>query len=137
MTATASAQLRSGSESFTIIEPSHAGGPVIARGAFTAAGTDVELTPGSHAPATGVFVFPAGTISVLHTVTSHSGTFNPKTCVAHFQISGTYVITGGTGVYEGATGSGVFHGSGTSVGCDENTASQLVVIRAHGPISFG
>lgn len=133
--ATASAQPRSGNESFTIIEPSPGGGPVIAHGAFSAAGTDVELSPNSDT-GSGVFIFPGGTITAVHTTTSSTGTFNPKTCVAHFQFSGTYVITGGTGAYAGASGSGTFQGRGTSVGCDQNTASQLVVIHAHGPISF-
>lgn len=130
----ASAQSRSGNERYTIIETSPNGGPVIARGTFTAVGTDIE-GPNNNGTGTSQFVFPNGTITATHTDTSDSGSFNPRSCVAHFSFSGTYLITSGTGAYAGVTGSGAYHGHGTAIGCSDN-ASQVVVIQAKGPISF-
>ena len=138
----ASAQPVGGTERFTIISTSENGGKVIATGAFTAVGTDVEQP--SDGPTThSTFVFPNGTIAVSRTDDPGvEGDFNPTACVGHFANTGTYVFTGGTGAYAGITGGGTYSSAGTLIagrspsGCTDVPIALIGVGRAQGPVAF-
>ncbi len=141
-TSQASAQPAGGTERFTIIQASENGGKVIATGAFTAVGTDVEQ-PSNGPSATSTFVFPDGTITVTRTDNpGGTGDFNPVACVGHFTNTGTYVLTGGTGAYSGISGGGTYSSRGTMIaartpsGCGDTPIAVFGVGRAHGPVSF-
>ncbi len=139
----ASAQPSGGTERFTIILTGDAGrGQVIANGAFSAVGTDVEQ-PSNGPTGQGTLTFPNGTVTLIHTDNpGPSGTFNSVTCVSRFSGTGTYVISNGTGAYAGISGNGSYHFSGFAVGahipngCSDAPIAFLAVTRAGGPVSF-
>ena len=131
------AQSAGGWEHFTIAQSAPNVAPVLAYGAFNAAGQNVD-----HATNTGTFHFANGTINVTHP-SDPGGTFsfNPVTCVGHFTATGDYTITGGTGAYIGIRGHGEYTVKGaivsahTTHGCGQQIG-QLVIINAQGPVSF-
>ena len=57
----------------------------------------------------GQMVFPEGTLFLAYTGTFEFR-FNARACRATTTVSGSWVITGGTGAYTGATGQGTFEG---------------------------
>ena len=130
-----------GTERFTIILTGPAGGPVVARGAFNAVGTDVENQT-SDTTGTSVFKFADGTVTANHADDpGGSFSFNPAACVGRFSGTGTFVVSGGTGAYVGISGHGTYRVHGffvearTPTGCGEQIGG-LTVIRAVGPLSF-
>ena len=87
--------------------------PLIAYGVITAAGTDRE-----NANGTDTFIFPGGSLAVKHTP-AKGGTkqsFNAKTCLFSYSERGTFKLTGGTGKYKGASGSGTYTLSAIGIG---------------------
>jgi hypothetical protein len=78
--------------------------PLIAYGAFTAHGTDIE---GNHNLAR--FVFRNGTLKIKHSNGKGTQKFNPRTCLLRINERGTYKVLGGTGAYRGASGHGTYH----------------------------
>lgn len=93
----------SGTENFQMMTTSVSGSPsVIASGLFTAPGTDHEH-PKTN---TATFVFANGTVNVKHSPGTGTQSFNPNTCLLTINFHGTYQLTGGTGAYQGITGSG-------------------------------
>ncbi|MDQ3898272.1 MAG: hypothetical protein M3326_13680 [Actinomycetota bacterium] len=85
-------------------------GSVVATGAFTGAGTVV--TPEGQPPAgfPAVLTFPQGTLVLGISPTGNGFQFDPRSCVVSGPIFGTYQVTGGTGQFLGASGSGTFQG---------------------------
>ena len=82
---------------------------VVATGTINAQGTAVDvltLHPDGTFDNDATQMFPDGTL-----LEHSSGTFtfklDPKTCHAKGDVVGTFVVTGGTGAYAGATGQGV------------------------------
>ena len=90
-----------GEENFTV----YAAGPI------SGVGTDFLLEEGVD-PSTGrtqrrtETVFPGGSTFNTLTVQENSLAFDPRTCVARITGRSHLDITGGTGTYEGVTGSG-------------------------------
>jgi hypothetical protein len=72
-----------------------------------------------------------------------TSTFNNKSCVGRITASGDYVITGGTGAYDGVTGHGEYTVSGTvitaktSSGCGKSVLGELLFVQGSGPITLG
>ncbi len=137
----ASATRAGGTQRFTIILTGPTGGLVLARGAFTAAGRDVENQT-SATTGTSAFTFADGTITASHTDDPGGrSSFNPAACVGRFSATGTFVVTGGTGAYAGISGHGTYRVHGffiearTPTGCGAQIGG-LTVIRAAGPVSF-
>jgi hypothetical protein len=135
------AETAGGMEHITIVATNGGGGPVLAGGAFNAAGTDVP-----HGNTTDTFKFPKGNINVTHT-NDPGGTFqlNRQTCIGHFTQAGDYHLTGGTGAYSGIEGHGTFalngtlifaHTPGSAHPCSRQPIGQLIVVHAQGPVSF-
>jgi len=116
---------------------------VIAKGPISGIGTDVLLSEGFD-PSTGArqrmteTVFPQGSTYNTLTVTSNAIRFDPNRCVA--QINGTSHLetTGGTGAYEGATGSGEVTFQAyvvnrrTATGCSQEVVSSFSLARVSG-----
>lgn len=130
----------SGTENFQAMSTSATAPPkVIASGVFTQAGTDHE---GSHN--TGTFVFPNGTITVKHSRGTGTQSFNPKTCLLQVNLHGTYTLLGGTGAYQGISGSGTYKLSLLSIGaksggkCSRTKPPVAVqqLIQASGPVTM-
>ena len=113
---------------------------VIATGVFTAGGTATPLAGND------TLKFPNGTIEVTPKSASKP-VYNTstKTCYESLSQKGSYTIAGGTGRYNGITGSGKFTLSIRQVGpvvngkCDTKTskrvASQGILIAA-GPVTL-
>lgn len=142
-TGLASASTRSaasGTEHFQLmsVTGNSNGSPIIAHGAFTAAGKD-KVTSSS----TDRFVFPNGSFQVRHSHGTGYQHFNPKTCLASFGAHGTYRISAGTGAYAGISGHGLYRYTELAVGARNRkgacsmrkgpVAAQLI-IRAAGPV---
>jgi hypothetical protein len=87
--------------------------PLIAYGVITAAGTDHE-----NANGTDTFSFPGGSLTVKHTPTKGATkqSFNVKSCLFTYSEKGTFKVSGGTGKYKGASGSGSYTLSAIGIG---------------------
>jgi hypothetical protein len=122
-----------GDQDFYIFLENEDPGTVIGTGPITGVGTDFE----SETEESSVFQFPAGSVSLDHPQTGGSDSFNEIACVARFEFEGTYDITGGTGAYAGASGSGTYRGRGifigtrTAQGCSED-GETFVFVHAEG-----
>ena len=141
-----SASAVTGSQRFTLTFTGGDTGKVFAAGVLNASGTDIQLssTDNPDGSSSGVdrFVFPQGTLTVTHFENPGEFSFNPRSCVGRFSFTGTFTVTGGTGAYAGATGSGTDVGSGIFVvkrnpdgSCSEEEAFSNVVVRATGTLS--
>lgn len=108
-----------GSQRFTIIQVG--GGPsrIVATGVITGVGTEVDnrtqVPPGSPFQAT--YTFSEGE---LFATVARAGRpqieFNPSSCVTTVNIVDTSTITGGTGAFQGASGSSTDTVRVTSIG---------------------
>lgn len=136
----ASASPTSGTEHFQIETVNNNPGGVLARGVFTASGTDYQKHGNSD-----LFVFSDGAFTVRHPHGTGTFTVNPKTCLLKGVFTGAYTINGGVGRYEGISGSGTYKGVETAVfprnpngTCNERgqPSSYLQKVTASGPISF-
>ena len=107
------------------------GGTVVATGAINATGVDVVITDTEDQ-----FVFPDGTLTVVHASVRGKGHFNQKQCTGTFHEEGTYVISEGIGLYEGVTGSGTYRVAGRiQDGCSDPQIGTLT-ITARGSINL-
>lgn len=112
--------------------------PLIAYGAITAHGTDIE---GAHNMA--VFKFANGSLKIKHSNGKGTQNFNPRTCLLQINQRGTYKIVGGTGAYRGVSGHGTYHlqivGIGAKSGGKCSKRGKPVafqqIIQASGPVS--
>jgi hypothetical protein len=141
--AQAMAASSTGFERFTLVISSTGPGPVQEHGAFNAQGTDVEHQS-SGRTGSSTFRFPNGNLMISHTDDrGGTSTFNNKSCVGRITASGDYVITGGTGAYDGVTGHGEYTVSGTvitaktSSGCGKSVLGELLFVQGSGPITLG
>ena len=99
-----------GAQEFRVVKIGTNTGTVVARGVITGAGREennrLEVPRG--APFQVRFIFPDG--ELFQTITPVGAPvvdFNPTSCLSRITIFDTTEITGGTGAYAGATGSGV------------------------------
>lgn len=144
--ATASAATR-GSQTFVVYA---AGAPnaartVVASGPIRGVGSVVlgqeTVGPGGTLTATTTWVFPEGSVFVTLTLT-YRQSFDSRRCVATNQFRGTWRITGGTGRYAGATGSGTVSGSISAYytraagGCSENQYLEVTTLRYRGSVTL-
>ena len=98
-----------GAQEFIVVKIGTNTGTVVGRGVITGAGTEENnrLQQPRGAPFQVEFTFPDG--KLFHTITPVGAPrveFNPVTCVARIYIFDTTEVTGGTGAYAGATGTG-------------------------------
>ncbi len=98
-----------------ILTPDSGIGRVIATGPITGVGTVSNGDAPDGQPFNSTFSLPGG--DVFLTVTPTSNTFNPdpRSCVASATGTDAFRITGGTGAFRGAIGSGNDTGRGTFV----------------------
>ncbi len=104
---TASAE--GGSQRFTLIFRDGES-TVVAAGPIAGVGTVVEEEGGTELSFPVTFVFPDGSVSLIVSTVEESFDFDPVSCIVRFELVESYIITGGTGRYDGATGSGTFTG---------------------------
>jgi hypothetical protein len=104
---------------------------VVASGAINASGQDVVISDTEDQ-----FVFPDGTLTVIHVPVRGKEHFNERQCSGTFRERGTYVISEGTGLYEGATGSGTYRVVASFDGNCEDPPSGTVTITARGTINL-
>jgi len=100
----------SGPQTFTVVKIGTDTGTVVARGVITGAGREENnrLQVPRGAPFQVEFTFPQGKLfQTITPVGPPEVDFNPTTCIARITIFDTTEITGGTGAYAGASGSGV------------------------------
>lgn len=122
---------------FLTTSPTASKSPLIAYGAFTAHGTDIQ---GSKVD---TFKFANGSLKVAHSQGKGTQTFNPRTCLLQINLKGTYKVGHGTGAYKGVTGHGTYHlqivGIGAKSGgkCVKNKppVAYQQILQASGPIS--
>jgi hypothetical protein len=107
------------------------GGPVVASGAINATGEDVVISDTEDQ-----FVFPDGTLTVIHAPVRGKEHFNEKKCTGSFRETGTYVISEGTGQYEGVTGSGRYRAVGRFEDACEGIPTGTFTIKARGSINL-
>ena len=97
----------SGTERLTLMTtnftPGAASGTVVATGPVTGQGTFTQ-TPGDVFEI--IVDLPEGSLFLLVEDTSRAVDNNEKGCVVQFSGTGTVVVTGGTGAFSGALGSG-------------------------------
>jgi len=130
----APASASTGTQHFVILQRDDSHGSVSASGPITGQGRNFESPDGG----VGTFVFPGGTVEVVHPETSNHVSLEPRTCVLSLEFTGTYTLRHGTGIYSGVRGSGTYSGKGTFVerhtatGCSDEPISAVVVIRLDG-----
>lgn len=133
------ASAATGAPRFTVVFAGPEGQPgrVFATGVVNAVGSN----PASLGEQ--VLVFPQGDQVLSTEFTGGSGGFNPLSCVGRGTSNGTFVVTGGTGQFASATGSGTFTGSGTTIarrlpegGCSESDVNRYSVVNITGSISL-
>ena len=107
------------------------GGPVVASGAINATGEDVVISD-----TVDEFVFPDGTLTIVHAPVRSKEHFNDKKCTGSFRETGTYVISEGTGLYEGVTGSGRYRAAGRFEDGCEGLPTGTFTITARGSINL-
>lgn len=120
------------------------GRTVIATGVITGVGEEEFLSQQEGPSGTFVgssnFVFPEGSVTVSVEGVAEPHFFGPGGCFIRNTIRGTYEITGGTGAFSGASGSGEFSGvnivlaSPSDTGCSVESARLVSSIRLRGVI---
>ncbi|MDQ4070172.1 MAG: hypothetical protein M3203_11980 [Actinomycetota bacterium] len=112
-------------------------GTAVAQGQFTGRGTFEETEED-----VGLFTFEGGTLTVLGLFDDESTEFDPHTCVGRFTTAGRYVVTEGTGIFRGATGSGQLRGrvtfatNRTAEGCGEEERFAVAVFHLTGTLNL-
>jgi hypothetical protein len=108
------------------------GGTVVASGAINATGEDVVVSDTEDH-----FVFPDGTLTVFHAPVRTKEHFDEEECTGSFRETGRYVISSGTGQYEGVTASGEYRAVGRfENGCEGQTPTGTITINARGSINL-
>jgi hypothetical protein len=98
----------SGEQNWVVITTPGAPTRVVASGLVNAAGTVTDvltLNPNGTFDNFAVQTFPNGTLN-YHGMGTFTTTVDPRSCVGRGDVVGPFVITGGTGAYAGAGGSG-------------------------------
>ena len=110
----------SGSQRFTIRFTGTNSGIVYASGPISGTGRDRSINENTDR-----FIFKNGSVTVNHQPTSHSESFDPRSCSGSVRETGNYQLAGGTKKYAGASGNGTYSLRGTvrsqrtSKGCSE------------------
>ena len=138
-----------GAQDFTVVKIGTNTGTVVARGVITGAGAEENnrLQEPRGAPFQVEFTFPNGKLfQTITPVGLPRVEFSPVTCVARISIFDTTQVTGGTGAYTGATGSGtanalltVIRGRNADGSCLPETAPpifEMSYVRAPGTLSI-
>ncbi len=107
------------------------GGTVVASGAINATGEDIVISDTEDQ-----FVFPDGTLTVIHAPVRGNDHINDKKCSSSFRETGTYVISEGTGQYEGVTGSGTYRVRARVQDLCTETPSGTFTITARGSVNL-
>ena len=107
------------------------GGTVVASGAINAVGEDVVVSDTED-----LFVFPDGTLTIVHAAVRSKDHFNEHTCAGWFKEAGTYVISAGTDQYTGVTGSGTYRVAGRFQSDCVSEPTGSFTIRARGSINL-
>jgi hypothetical protein len=114
---------------------------VVATGRITGVGTCTLEQPSPGVTIVHV-ILPDGTLDIDVTTINHVGEFDDQACVFRFTDTETYTITGRSGAYVGATGSGtdtlggVFTSPRTAaVGCDQSRSRGVIVAVGSGTAS--
>ena len=107
------------------------GGTVVASGAINAVGEDVVVSDTED-----LFVFPDGTLTIIHAPVRGNDHFNEHNCKGWFKESGTYVISEGTGEYEGMTGGGTYRAVGRFESDCQSAPMGTLTITAKGSINL-
>lgn len=132
-----------GSQRFTFLireAPDESSCQVAAAGPISGVGTCV-LDEQSEEVTVVHVTLPTGTLELTVTNVEHSSQFNQQACVFRFTETETFTITGGTGAYAAATGSGtdvlqgVFVLPRSADGCDRSQERGVIVARATGTAS--
>ncbi len=82
------------------------------------------------------FRFPQGTITLFSPTEDETGNFDERSCTGSFTFTGPVTITGATGAFTGAQGTGTVHGQGyfvgerTATGCSEDEDSGFFFLYA-------
>jgi len=119
-------------QSFTLTSDiTQEGGTVVASGAINATGDDVVISDTEDH-----FVFPEGALTIIHAPVRTKEHFSDKKCSGKFHERGTYVISGGTGAYEGVTGSGDYRVAGHVEDACGPTPSGSFTVTAKGSINL-
>jgi hypothetical protein len=107
--------------------------PISASGPIHALGRDKVLSNTKDR-----FNFPKGCIVVVHKPKHNTQSGDPGSCTFRFTETGTYIVTGGTGLYAHAKGSGTYRLNGIVIGCSQNKPplASSVIINASGPLSY-
>ena len=98
---------------------------VVAVGPLTAVGTFEELEDPDFVR----FRFPQGTITLFSPVGDETEEFDERSCTGSFTFTGPVTISGATGAFAGAQGTGTVRGRGyfvgerTADGCSEDEDS--------------
>jgi len=103
-------------------------GRAVATGLVNAVGTDTAV---AEPPGADTITLPKGTITFVGVAPSGGITYDPTTCVARINITaGTYTVVGGTGAYQGASGSGTYTARGAEVFKRVSGACSLTDVRS-------
>lgn len=131
----------SGTEHFQLMTTSATSrtSSIIARGVFTAGGTDTQTTN-----STDTVTFPSGTFVITHSKGTGTQHLNPKTCLFQLSLKGTYKLGSGTGAYAKLSGSGTYQLSILAIAAKSAgkcsmklpPVSWQQVIDASGPVSL-
>jgi hypothetical protein len=118
---------------FLLTDPTSNSPVAVANGPIHALGRDVTVD--AHHDK---IIFPDGNLLISHHRVAHHASFDKTTCYGRQTESGTYTVTGGTGKYAHASGSGVYHFVGQFVGCSQHKPPKVfeLEIDAHGPLSL-
>jgi hypothetical protein len=133
------ASAAAGAERFTVVfaGPDGQAGRVVATGVFNGLGSNPASVGDQE------LIFPAGTLLLSTEFTGGSGGFDPVTCIGRGSSNGTFVVTGGSGRFAHASGSGTFSGSGLTIarrlaggGCSETDVNRYSVVEITGTIAL-
>lgn len=98
----------SGNQDWVVITTPGEPTRVVASGVVNGVGTVTDfltLNPDGTFDNFAIQHFPDGTL-LYHGMGTFTLTVDPRTCIGRGDVVGPFVITGGTGAYEGASGSG-------------------------------
>lgn len=132
-----------GNQRFTVIfsGAEEAPGRVVASGVVNGVGTDVTVSQDDSTTVDEITFPGQGTLFV--TINFDPGpepSFDSRSCVSRFSGTGTLTVTGGTGRFVGASGTGsvslkgIFVGRRTAQGCSEEGGRSFVVATVNGTL---
>ena len=134
LSGTASASSVTGTEHFLILQTGDSRVPsVTGSGPIHAAGRDIVVNDNRDR-----FVFPKGSLIVVHHAVRSHESFDPKTCLVRVDETGNYQVVRGTDAYHGASGHGTYHAEVLSQGCNPNRPPKQFVLEVHasGPLTL-